>query len=318
MEDLNSLLLFTEVVAHGGFAAAGRALGEPKSSLSRRIARLEAELGVLLIARTTRHFQVTEIGRRVYERGRLVAAEVERTRMEIAQALRDSPTQLRVTGSAAALSLLSAATASFVMSNRDAHVQVNAPDPTPRFGASGCDVVLELSAAPASCGKNGRLLGSTYPILVAAPALSEQLAALHEPSDLDRFPCVAGPDDGPELGWVLTGNDAIVCSVRGEARLRCSTSAAQREAAELGAGIACLPWHVCLHALQRGRLRRVLPEWRGSAIHLCAMSNVDAPSEIAEAYFAHLAQWLEEAEPQSLRARPRADEASDLFRSVAS
>jgi DNA-binding transcriptional LysR family regulator len=46
--DLNDLVYFAEVVAHGGFAAAGRALREPKSKLSRRIAGLEARLGVRL------------------------------------------------------------------------------------------------------------------------------------------------------------------------------------------------------------------------------------------------------------------------------
>jgi DNA-binding transcriptional LysR family regulator len=62
MRDLNDLYLFVQVVAHGGFSAAGRALGLPKSKLSRRIARLEDGLGVRLIQRSTRRFAVTEIG----------------------------------------------------------------------------------------------------------------------------------------------------------------------------------------------------------------------------------------------------------------
>ncbi len=62
MEDLNDLYYFAQVVEHGGFAPAGRALGEPKSKLSRRIAALEERLGVRLIQRSTRHFSVTEIG----------------------------------------------------------------------------------------------------------------------------------------------------------------------------------------------------------------------------------------------------------------
>ena len=62
MPDLNDYLLYAEVVAHGGFAPAGRALRQPKSTLSRRIAQLEARLGVRLIERTTRRFRVTEVG----------------------------------------------------------------------------------------------------------------------------------------------------------------------------------------------------------------------------------------------------------------
>jgi DNA-binding transcriptional LysR family regulator len=62
MYDLNDLHYFVQVVDHGGFAPAGRALGEPKSKLSRRIALLEERLGVRLIQRSTRHFLMTEIG----------------------------------------------------------------------------------------------------------------------------------------------------------------------------------------------------------------------------------------------------------------
>lgn len=62
MQDLNDFTLVCRVVDHGGFAAAGRALDQPKSKLSRRIAQLEERLGVRLIQRTTRQFAVTEVG----------------------------------------------------------------------------------------------------------------------------------------------------------------------------------------------------------------------------------------------------------------
>ena len=62
MEDLNDMLYFAEVAERGGFAAAGRALGLPKSRLSRRVAELEARLGVRLLQRTTRKLSLTEVG----------------------------------------------------------------------------------------------------------------------------------------------------------------------------------------------------------------------------------------------------------------
>ena len=66
MQDLNDLYFFAQVVDHGGFAAAARALGMPRSRLSRRIALLEDRLGVRLIQRSTRRFSVTEIGQDYY------------------------------------------------------------------------------------------------------------------------------------------------------------------------------------------------------------------------------------------------------------
>ena len=62
MQDLNDLYYYVQVVDHGGFAPAGRALRMPKSKLSRRIALLEERLGVRLIHRSSRRFAVTELG----------------------------------------------------------------------------------------------------------------------------------------------------------------------------------------------------------------------------------------------------------------
>ena len=68
MQDLNDMLYFAEVVERGGFAAAGRALGIPKSRLSRRVSDLETQLGVRLLQRTTRKLRLSEGGEEVFKR----------------------------------------------------------------------------------------------------------------------------------------------------------------------------------------------------------------------------------------------------------
>ena len=77
MRDLNDLYYFVHVVEHGGFASAGRALGVPKSKLSRRIALLEERLGTRLIQRSTRHFAVTETGQTYFRHCKAMLVEVE-------------------------------------------------------------------------------------------------------------------------------------------------------------------------------------------------------------------------------------------------
>src|SRR5258708_31839556 len=77
MLDRTYFSFFAHVVSNGGFAAAGRALNEPKSKLSRRVARLEGELGVRLIERSSRRFRVTEVGEAFYERCRGMLEEAE-------------------------------------------------------------------------------------------------------------------------------------------------------------------------------------------------------------------------------------------------
>src|SRR5580658_10658150 len=77
MRDLNDLNFFAAVVANGGFSAAARAIGLPKSRISRRVAALEGHLGVRLIERSTRRFKVTEVGQDVYRHARAALSEAE-------------------------------------------------------------------------------------------------------------------------------------------------------------------------------------------------------------------------------------------------
>jgi DNA-binding transcriptional LysR family regulator len=77
MQDLNDLFFYAQVIEHGGFAPAGRALNVPKSKLSRRIAVLEERLGVRLIQRSTRRFSVTEIGQEYYRHCLAMLVEAE-------------------------------------------------------------------------------------------------------------------------------------------------------------------------------------------------------------------------------------------------
>ncbi|HEX2596687.1 MAG TPA: LysR family transcriptional regulator, partial [Luteimonas sp.] len=80
MQDLNDLYYFAMVVDHGGFAAAERALGIPKSRLSRRITQLESDLGVRLLQRSTRRFAVTDVGNSVYRHAQSMLAEANAAR----------------------------------------------------------------------------------------------------------------------------------------------------------------------------------------------------------------------------------------------
>ena len=85
LTDLNDLFFFASVVDHQGFAPAGRALGIPKSKLSRRVALLEERLGVRLIQRSTRRFSVTEVGQNYYAHCKAMLVEAEAAQQAIEQ-----------------------------------------------------------------------------------------------------------------------------------------------------------------------------------------------------------------------------------------
>ena len=77
MQPLEGFYYFTQVVDHGGFARAARALGIPKSRLSRHVMALEAQLNVRLLNRSTRRFAVTEVGHEVYRHATAMLAEAD-------------------------------------------------------------------------------------------------------------------------------------------------------------------------------------------------------------------------------------------------
>ena len=77
MQDLDDLAYFALVGEHGGFAAAERATDIPKSKLSRRVADLEARLGVRLAQRSTRRFAITPVGEQILQHAQAMLAEAE-------------------------------------------------------------------------------------------------------------------------------------------------------------------------------------------------------------------------------------------------
>ena len=87
MRDVNDYLLFADVVIEGSFAAASRKVKIPKSTISRRIGNLETRLGVRLVERSTRRFQVTEIGQAFYERCKTILLDVEQADSIVSESL---------------------------------------------------------------------------------------------------------------------------------------------------------------------------------------------------------------------------------------
>jgi DNA-binding transcriptional LysR family regulator len=96
VRDLNDLLYFAEVVDRGGFTAAGRALGVPKSRLSRRIALLEARLGARLLHRTTRKLSLTTLGEQFHRHCVAMREDAEAAEEAVAQAQTEPRGTIRV------------------------------------------------------------------------------------------------------------------------------------------------------------------------------------------------------------------------------
>jgi DNA-binding transcriptional LysR family regulator len=260
--DLNDLMYFAKVVETGGFAAAGRALGIPKSRLSRRVAALETSLDVRLLQRTTRKLSLTEIGARYVEHCKAV--------LEAAQLAHETVTHARATPSG--LLRLSAPVAlvdrylapllpRFALQYPDVRLDVVAINRKVDLVAEGVDVALRVRFASEFDPNlvTRRLFeGVSWP--VATPAFLRGGRAIAVPSDLSAHALLGFADDDRLLHWDFmrgTETAAIVATPH----MASNSFVVLREAALAGLGIAFIPVSFCGDDVRAGTLVRVLPDW---------------------------------------------------------
>jgi DNA-binding transcriptional LysR family regulator len=199
--DLNDYIYFAEVVAHGGFAPAGRSLRQPKSKLSRRVAGLEARLGVRLIERSTRRFRVTEVGQAFYERCRAIMLEAEQAEAVVAQAQAEPHGRVRFSCPTGLVETLSASLPDFLARHPKVHLQVIAIDRAVDLIAERIDVALRVRTALTSDAElTMRSLGRSRRILVASPAFANGVST--DIAGLETLPTLSTNDDSARLNGI--------------------------------------------------------------------------------------------------------------------
>ena len=286
--DLNDLAYFAEVVSHGGFAAAARALREPKSKLSRRVAGLEERLGLRLIERSSRRFRVTDVGRAFYERCRAVQLEAEQAEALVRQARSEPQGRIRFSCPTGMVELVSGLVGGFLRQHPKVSLQLLATDRPVDLIGERVDLALRVRVALTSDAElTMRSLGSSTRILVASPVVANYV---RKPDDLAQLPTLATDDSDTESEWTLETTDGEKMTHRHGARLGCGDMTAVRDAAVSGLGIALLPWHVCMRELEAGQLVQVLPGWRGQKgiVHLVFTTRRGLPPAV-RALIDHLA-----------------------------
>ncbi|GGC02833.1 LysR family transcriptional regulator [Oxalicibacterium flavum] len=270
MHDLNDLYYFVQVVEHGGFAPASRALGVPKSKLSRHIAQLEARLGVRLIQRSTRQFSVTEIGQTYLAHCKAMLVEAEAAEEAIARTHAEPCGVVRMS---CPVALLETRVADMVAAFMVAHprVEVHLEETNRRVDvvAEGIDIAIRVRPPPLEdSGLIMRVLADRRQCLLASPRLLE--AGLPTvPADLASLPSMALGLAQNEYVWELVGPDGARAVVRHHPRLVTRSMPALRIAAVAGVGVVQLPSMMAADDLAQGRLIHVLPGWepRREIIH---------------------------------------------------
>lgn len=244
--DLLALADFNLVARHGGFGRAARAAGRPKATLSRRVAELEASLGLRLFERGARTLKLTEEGGALYERTGALLTELNEAAAAIASGGHMPRGRLRISApllfSQIAMGKLAAG---FVARFPEVRLEVTTEDRPVDMVEEGYDLVIRVNPAPDES-------------LVGRPFLRDRLVVVASPS-------VARPKEGEAAPAVIRGSfdqsvDWIVKTPDGVARvavepvLSVSSLVMNRDAVRAGTGAGRLPISLVGRDLAAGTL----------------------------------------------------------------
>ncbi|MHB0954549.1 MAG: LysR family transcriptional regulator [Allorhizobium sp.] len=262
----NDLHIFVQAVDNGGFAAAARHLGVPKSTISKRVAELEADLGIRLIHRTSRSFVLTDVGRDFYDHARAAVIEAEAAESVVQRRQAEPQGTVRITASVpVAQSYLADRLPALARAYPKLDLQLHVTDRFVDLVREGFDIAIRSHFAPLpDSDLMQRRMTVERITLVASPDYLARQGTPRRPEDL------AGHDGlltGPaSRTWHLKDEDGREVQVMPAARLIADESSVLLKAAAAGLGIACLPEVISAASLESGELIRVLPGWAAGSV----------------------------------------------------
>jgi DNA-binding transcriptional LysR family regulator len=260
MAELDDLRSFVEVAGAGGFRRAASRLGVSKSIVSRRIARLEAELGTLLLSRTTRGVRPTEAGLEFKARAERVLADLDEARDAVMH--QDDTRLVGRLRIAAPLGFgvrnVAPMLTDFALRHPELELDVSYSDRIVDLVGEGFDVALRIGALRDS-SLVARRIAPVHAAVVASPAYLEKHGTPLSPEDLSRHECLLySGATTPE--WRFRAGKRWI-AVRAQGRLRSDNGQALVNWAIAGLGVAALPAFECGEAVRAGQLTALLTEF---------------------------------------------------------
>ncbi|TFW31857.1 LysR family transcriptional regulator [Massilia horti] len=258
----NDLLLFARIVEAGSFSQAAQRVGLPKSTVSRRIALLEARLGERLLQRTTRKLVLTEFGASLLDHARKVAEEVEAAGAMVQHRQLEPSGRLRVSMPADLTTAgLDDVIATFILRYPAVVLELDLSPRRVDLVAENFDIAIRMGDLPDDASLNARRVVFERLGLYAAPSYIAQRGLPVHPDDLIEHDllCLLHRGSGG-ISWELTrGKQRWEREL--PARLRANSPDLLTRIACGGAGIAASSDLFADKFVRKGELVRVLPEW---------------------------------------------------------
>lgn len=258
--DILDVLAFVRVAEMGAFARAAERMGISKSILSRRVARLEEQLGARLLTRTAQGAVPTEIGQTYYERAANILADLEAAQEIVAEAVTQVAGPIRLSAPITfGTRHLAPALAEFALANPRVELDVSLDDRRVDVVAGGFDLAIRIGKLPDSTLKARRLTTVRSSIL-ASPLYLERRGRPEHPRDLKdhELLCYANIPLTEQFRFTIDGRPEAVVGI---ARFRADHGEMLKAAALAGLGIVSLPNFIASPEIGSGALERLLPDW---------------------------------------------------------
>jgi DNA-binding transcriptional LysR family regulator len=268
--DIPTLTAFVTVVRAGTFTAAARTLRTHKTHLSRVVSRLESQLGVQLIRRTTRSLTATEVGRELFQRATCVLTALEETERAISQAQGEPRGVLRLTcGVEFGVLAVSHWVSRYLSRYPKTRAEADFTNRMVDIVHEGIDVAIRVGVLGDS-GLSARKLGDIRYALYASPKYMRGRPSPKLPGDLAEHDLVAHSPTGAATMGKLT-REKQAAEINKTPRLVVNNSMAAREATVAGLGIAVLPSYMAAPLVADKRLVQVLPGWERPSVPVHAV-----------------------------------------------
>lgn len=263
MKDLNDLYLFAKVAEAGGFSAAGRMLGLPKSTLSRRIATLENLLDVRLIQRSSRRFALTDAGERYLRHCQVIVSEAEAADALLKGLQAEPGGILRISCPIILLQqVFTPLISRYLRHYPQVTLVVEATNRRVDVIAEGIDIALRVRALPLEDSDLViRRLAPARGLLVGSHALLASHPPILTPADLTRLPSVDFTTPGGRHVWRLHHQSGEIQPITHHPRLITDEMMTLLRAVQDGIGIATLPHLLVRDMVCTGELAHLLPDW---------------------------------------------------------
>lgn len=258
--DANDLLIFTRIAEEGSFTKAADRLDLPASTLSRRIASLEQQLGERLFIRTTRKMTITPFGQAILRHTQQMAAELTAIDALIEHRSIAPSGKLRVSlPGDFTQALISEFLADFIAHYPQITLDIDVSQRRVDLIAEGFDLALRIGTLADDASLAARLLGYFELGLYAAPSYLHQTPKITEPDDLLPHPLLRLHSDSGPLSLSTSQRQW-----QGELVTKTLVNSPNIlvNLALRGAGVTRIAAHSVRHYVEKGELIRILPEWQ--------------------------------------------------------